>query len=74
MMTGKDLIIYILENDLLDEPIVKDDKFIGVLRPAEVAVKLNVGIETVYAYIGLGKIDYVVIGGSVFIPANYKLK
>ena len=44
-MTGRELIIYILENDLENEPVFQDDKLIGFLNEREAAVKLNVGIE-----------------------------
>lgn len=66
-MTGKDLIIYILQNNLEDEPIVKDGKFIGLLTDVEFATRLNVGVATVHTMIKLGTIDSVQIGGSIYI-------
>ena len=41
-MTGRDLIIYILENGLEDEPVFKDGKFIGFITTGEAAVQCNV--------------------------------
>ena len=52
-MTGRDLIIYILQNNLEDEEIFKDGKFIGFVTLNEAAVRLNVGVETVKASIEL---------------------
>lgn len=48
-MTGRDLIIYILENSLEDEPVFKDGKFIGFITDAEAAVRLKTGISTLAA-------------------------
>lgn len=73
-MTGRELIIYILENGLEDEPIFKDGKPIGYLNVNEVAEQLNVGMSTVGAWAMLGKIDYILIGGKMFIPGNYEVK
>lgn len=66
-MTGKDLIIYILQNNLEDEPIVKDGKFIGLLTDIEFAAKLDVGVAAVHAMIKLGAIEGVQLGGSIYI-------
>ena len=69
-MTGRDLIIYILQNGLEDEPIVKDGKFIGFLTVAEAAQKLNVGSTTILTLIHLGKLEGVEIGHTIYIPAR----
>lgn len=47
-MTGKDLIIYILENNLEDCELVMDIQ--------EAALKYNVGTSTIEALISYGKI------------------
>jgi hypothetical protein len=73
-MTGKDLIIYILMNDLEDEPVFKDGKFIGFVTAGEVAMKMNVGIATVHAWIQQKRLDSITIGNTVYIPANFELK
>lgn len=70
-MTGRDLIIYILENGLLDEPIFKDGKPIGCLTIAEAAEKANVGIETIKVWVKLNWIDCITIGHTTFIPVNF---
>lgn len=71
-MTGRELIIYILENNLEDEPVFKDGKVIGYMTIDETAAKMNVGPATIYAWITQGWIDAVVLGGHVYIPANTK--
>lgn len=71
-MTGKDLIIYILKNDLEDEPIVKDGKFIGFLTDIEVASRLCVGVATVHAMMDLGILPGVKIGETIYIFGDYE--
>lgn len=71
-MTGRDLIIYILANNLEDEPVFKDDKMLGFVTAGEAAVKMNVGISTIFAWINEGWLDCVVIGNTIYIPANFK--
>lgn len=71
-MTGKDLIIYILTNNLENESVFKDGKFIGFLTVNEVAEKMNVGIATVYAWIFQKQIDAVKIYDMYYIPADFK--
>lgn len=73
-MTGKDLIIYILENNLENESVFKNGTFVGFLPISEVAVRLDVGIATIYAWIDQGKIDYIQIGSRYFIADNYKIR
>lgn len=72
-MTGRELILYILENGLEDEPVFKDGKFIGFITAGEAAVKLNVGVPTVYVLVSQRKLDGVFINGAMYIPANFEL-
>ena len=69
-MTGRDLIIYILENNLEDEPVFKDGRVSGYMTVAEAAAKFNVGQATIYAWIVKGWIECIDIGSVVYIPAN----
>ena len=46
-MTGKDLIIYILQNNLEDEVVLKEGFFVGFMDQNEAAVKFNVGVWTI---------------------------
>lgn len=70
-MTGKELILYILENNLENEPVCKDGKFVGFITPLEAAAQMEVGVATLYTWINQGRIDHIVVGGIVYIPANY---
>lgn len=70
-MTGKELIIYILENDLENEPVFKNDKFLGFKSISEVAEECNVGNETVRIWIEFDMIPSVHVGSTYIIPANY---
>lgn len=72
-MTGRELIIYILENKLEDEPVFKDGKFIGFLTAGEAAARMNVGVATVYTWIHQGRIDGLILKDTVYVPANFKL-
>jgi len=71
-MTGRDLIIYILENNLQDEPVFKNGRFIGYVTPEEVAVKTEVGTATVHAWMHQGRLDSVAVKEGVYIPANFQ--
>lgn len=73
-MTGREFILYILENGLEDEPLFKDGKFIGFLTIGEVAAQMDVGIATVATWIAQGRLEYVRIGGMIYIPGNYSVK
>lgn len=73
-MKGRDLIIYILQNDLEDEEIFKDGKFIGTLTDFEVAVKLGVGVSTVKALFEMQKLPGVKIGETIYIFDSEKLR
>lgn len=73
-MTGRDLIIYILENNLEDVPIVQNGRLVGFLTIGEAAAKFEVGEATVTAWIACNLIDHVRIGYEGFIPANAEPK
>lgn len=53
-MTGRDLIIYILQNNLEDEVVLKDGLFVGFMDEQEAATKFSVGIETIRVWHSLG--------------------
>ena len=67
-MTGRDLIIYILNNHLEDEPVFEDGKLIGFLTVDQAALKFNVGIATVEALIQMDKLSHIQIGNTIYIP------
>lgn len=65
-MTGKDLILYILQNDLENELVLKDGIFIGFMTKEEAAAKFDVGVYTIICWYLEGKIDGTVIGGTLY--------
>lgn len=71
-MTGRELIIYILENGLENEPVFKNGNFIGFSTIGEVAAKTNVGTATVHAWINQGRLNSVAVCDGIYIPANFK--
>lgn len=67
-MTGKEIIIYILQNNLEDVEFTD----ISVLFPnyysiEKAAVKLNTGIETVRVLYTLGKLKGIEFNGNIYI-------
>jgi len=69
-MTGRDLIIYILENGLEDEPVVKDGKLIGFMSVADVAVAMEVSYPTVLVWANQGMLDSVHFDNKINIPIS----
>lgn len=72
-MTGRDLIIYILENKLEDERVFENGTFLGFITPNEAASKMNVGVATVFTWIFRGQLKHVKIGSLYLIPADCEL-
>lgn len=72
-MTGRELILYILENGLEDEEVIKDDKILGFMTVGQVAIKAGVGTATVKAWIVQQRLPYLKIGNVVYIPANAEI-
>lgn len=58
-MTGRDLIIYILEHNLENEVVYENGKIPGLMSISEAATTLGVGIATIGALIEMDKIGYV---------------
>lgn len=69
-MTGKELILYILENNLEDEVIFKNGTVSGFMTSQELASKFYVGIETINIWVRLGWIDGINIGGTIYFLKN----
>lgn len=72
-MTGRDVILYILENHLEDEPVFKNGVFVGFVPEDEAAAKMGLGSATVHALANLGQLDHIVIGGEYYI-SKIKMK
>lgn len=69
-MTGRELIVYILENGLEDEQVFQNGNLLGFMNTLEAAMKFGVGTSTIDTWVALGKLQCISIGGLRFIPAN----
>lgn len=69
-MTGRDLILYILENKLEDEIVIKDGIFVWLMDENEAAVKFNTGVATVRAWYVTGMLDGTKIGDRLYFLRN----
>lgn len=65
-MTGKELILYILQNNLEDTVVLEDGFFIGFMTEEEAAAKFGVGIATVRTWYYYGRINGLKIGDSLY--------
>lgn len=73
-MTGRELIIYILENNLEDEVLITKDRISSLLfmTDKEAAVKFGVGVETVQLWHKLGMLESTHAGETLLILGNSK--
>lgn len=71
-MTGKELILYILENDLENEDVIKDGVFIWLMDEKEAAVKFDVGVAAIRAWYACGQLDGTKIGDHLYFLRNVK--
>lgn len=69
-MTGRDLIIYILQNDLLDAPVYEHGRLLGFMTATEAAAKFQVGLATIYAWAKMNFIPSAMIGEDLYIYVN----
>ena len=69
-MTGKELIMYILRNDLENEIVVKDGVFVWLMDEDEAAVKFDVGVSTIRAWYICGMLSGTKIGGRLYFLRN----
>lgn len=65
-MTGKELIMYILQNNLENAVVLDGCLFIGFMTEEETAVKFGVGIETVRAWYQCRMAEATKIGDSLY--------
>lgn len=68
-MTGRDLIIYILENGLEDKEVLDGGKILGFETLYGLAEKKDVGVETIFALCKMHDVPTVLINNRVCIPA-----
>lgn len=72
MMKGRDLVLYILQNELEDEPVYADGVLLGFMTEIEAALFFGVGLATIRTWYEEGKIEGFKIGNLIFIPATAK--
>ena len=72
-MTGRDLIIYIMENKLEDELVLDGNRLLGFMTAQEAALKYNVGVATIKLWYELKIISGVKVGEEIFIPFNHSI-
>lgn len=70
-MTGRDLIVYILQNNLEDTDVdsIMSSVFIG---EEEVAKRFNVGVDTVKVWYQLDMITGFELEGELYFPITIK--
>lgn len=66
-MLGRDLIIYILQNNLEDADVFNEDFFKHFPTIESVSVRCNVGPATVKAWVDAGYLSGFKINGQVYI-------
>lgn len=69
-MTGRDLIIFIMQNNLEDEIVLKDGFFVGFMDENEAAAKFGVGFETIRAWYSLRMLDGIRVGKKLYFFKN----
>ena len=67
-MTGKELIIYILQNNLENEEIFKGGVLVGFMDEHEAAINYGVGVETVKLWYKRGLLNGTEIGNHIYFP------
>lgn len=68
ILTGRDLILYILKNNLEDKPLFSEDTLPGCLiSESKAATLLNTGVASIRALCKIGKLQGVKIGETIYI-------
>lgn len=65
-MTGKELILYILQNNLENTVVLEDGFFVGFMNEEEAALKFNVGVATIRAWYSCKWLMGTKIGDSLY--------
>lgn len=72
MITGKDVVLYILSNNLEDKPVFTDGEIMGFYTIDKFAEMCGYGIETVKAKIQMGQIKGAISIGDTYLIANHE--
>jgi hypothetical protein len=65
-MTGKELILYILHNNLENVVVLEDGFFVGFMTEEEAAVKFGVGVAQIRAWYCCEMLKGTKIGDSLY--------
>lgn len=68
-MTGKELIVYILQNNLENEEVFKDGNILGYVPVPKAAVEMGMGEAAVRALISLGAVSRIKINDVEYVSA-----
>ena len=70
-MKGRDLILYILMNHLENEDVIDENGvMMGFMTIEDAAIKYNVGVATVRAWINEGVLEGIKLTDFILVPAN----
>lgn len=69
-MTGRELIIFILNHHLEDTVLFENGKIPGYLTVGEAAIKIGTGVETVKALYKRGALKGFKLGDTIFIKED----
>lgn len=69
-MTGRELIIFILNHHLEDEVLFENGKMPGYLTVEEAAIKIGTGVETIKALYKRGALRGFTLGDTIFIKED----
>ena len=69
-MTGRELIIFILNHHLEDTVLFENGKIPGYLTVGEAAIKIGTGVETVKALYKRGVLKGFTLGDTIFIKED----
>ena len=70
-MTCKDLVIYIVNNDLLDKPVFDGETFVGFITESDATEELKVGLASLNVLIDIYDIECINVGDTRFIPYDF---
>lgn len=70
-MTGKELILYILQNNLENENVFENGLFVGFMTEEEAAVELGVGVAAMRTLHVTGIYKGVMIGDKLYFPRKH---
>ena len=66
-MTGKDLIIYILQNNLVDKDISEISPYLHTISVEEAAIRCDVGPATIESAFNMGLVDGIKVDDTIYI-------